>query len=315
MAGNHSRHATLPVSRATGYDRSVPSGRRKPLGVLVLGACIIGLAPILVRFGDAGASAVAFWRLLFALPILALVTRRSSEGPGVPSRAALLAGLAFALDLGFWHYGITLTSVAKATVLANLTPVVVTGISWVLLGYRPSRTFLLAVILAVSGAWIMAAARPAGPVGPNPLVGDILSLTTALWYALYFLAVSAARRTDSASRVMLWSSAAGAPLLLAAAAFLGETILPTTTGGWLACVALGLVHVSGQGAIAWSLGRLPPATASVTVLVQPVVAAMLGWVIFGEIFSRVQTAGAAIALSGVVIAQLASGATSDASKL
>ena len=33
---------------------------------------------------------------------------------------------------------------------------------------------------------------------------------------------------------------------------------------------LGLAHVFGQGSIAWALGRLPASTASVTVLVQPV---------------------------------------------
>jgi drug/metabolite transporter (DMT)-like permease len=280
--------------------------RRQAFVVLITGACVIGGAPILVRLAEAGPSAIGFWRLAFSLPLLALLARRSANGVGRASGMALLAGLAFALDLGFWHYGIANTSVAKATVLTNLTPVVVTTAAWIFFKQRPTRLFVLAVLLAVAGAWILAASKGVGSVGPNPRLGDALSVATALWYALYFLAMSAARRREAATRAMFWSSLAGVAVLLLAALLLGETIVPATTAGWAACVALGVVHVAGQGSIAWALGRLPPATASVTVLVQPVVAAMLGWMVFGEQFSGWQALGAAIALGGVMLGQWAS---------
>ena len=276
--------------------------RRSALIALVTGAGIIGLAPILVRLADAGPAATGMWRLMLSLPLLLVLSRRA--GPvGRPSRLAMLAGVAFALDLAFWHYGIAYTSVAKATVLTNLTPVVVTAFGWLFLGQQPARLFLVAVGLAVGGASVMAGARGVGPQAPNPALGDALSLTTAVWYALYLLAVSAARRQESATRVMFWASAAGAPLLFVAALTLGERVLPVSSGGWSASIGLGIVHVAGQGLIAWSLGRLPAATAAVTVLVQPVVAALLGWMLFGERLSAWQMAGASLALSGVVMAQ------------
>ena len=104
--------------------------------MLLAGACIIGLAPILVRLADAGPAAVGMWRMLFALPLLALIARRGSGGVGAPNWILALAGAAFALDLAFWHYGIALTSVAKATVLSNLTPVIVTGVAWLVFRLR-----------------------------------------------------------------------------------------------------------------------------------------------------------------------------------
>jgi drug/metabolite transporter (DMT)-like permease len=274
--------------------------------VLLGGACVIGLAPILVRLTQAGPAATGFWRLVFSLPILAVLARQSSGGIGRPFRLALLAGLAFALDLGFWHYGIANTSVGKATVLTNLTPVAVTAIAWIVFRQRPAPLFLAAVALSVAGASMMALTRGVGAVGPNPGLGDALSLATAVWYALYFLAVSAARKTATAARVMFWSSLTGAPLLLLAAILLGEPVFPAAGAGWAACVGLGLVHVAGQGSIAWALGRLPPSTASVTVLVQPVVATALGWLLFSELLSLPQAIGAAVALTGVVLAQTAS---------
>ena len=276
------------------------------LAVLVFGAAVIGLAAILVRLSDAGPAATGFWRVAFAMPLLALMALRTDGSVGRPNRFALMAGLAFACDLGFWHYSIHFTSVANATVLTNLTPVVVTAAAWIFLRQRPAKLFVAAVALAVAGAWLMAVGRGAHAPGANPPLGDALALTTAVWYALYFLAISAARRTVGATRVMFWSSVASAPLLLVAALALGERVFPATPGGWAAVVGLGLMHVAGQGSIAWALGRLPAATASVVVLIQPVVAAILGWMLFAEALGPVQALGAAIALAGVVLSQAAS---------
>ena len=252
--------------------RPAHTDRGTALLALFAGALVIGVAPVLVRFAVAGPVSIAFWRLLFSLPLLTILARRSQGGVGRPSRLAVLAGLAFALDLAFWHNGIANTSVGKATVLGNLTPVVVTAMSWIFLKQRPARLFLLATGLSIGGAWTMAFAKGLGSVGPNPLLGDALSLAAAFWYALYFMAVSAARRVEGTARIMFWSALTGAPLLLVAGALLGEQSYPVTATGWAACVGLGVMHVVGQGAIAWALGRLPAATAAVTVLVQPVVA-------------------------------------------
>ncbi|HEY8616633.1 DMT family transporter [Phenylobacterium sp.] len=280
--------------------------RWQALGVLLFGAAVIGLSPILVRLADAGPAAAGFWRLAFALPLLLAMTWRTSGGPSLPSRYALAAGVMFSLDLGFWHYGISYTSVTKATVLTNLTPVVVTAFAWIFLKERPRALFLAAVALAVAGAWTMAVSKGAGRPGPNEPLGDALSLTTALWYAFYMLAMGEGRKRETTGRLMFWSGAVGAPLMLAAALLFRERLLPATAGGWAACLGLGLMHVVGQGSIAWAMGRLPTSTASVVVVVQPVVAAVLGWLLFQEILGPLQALGAAVALSGVVLAQLAS---------
>ena len=280
-------------------------GRQTALIVLLAGACIIGLAPILVRLADAGPAAVGMWRMLFALPLLALIARRGSGGVGAPNWILALAGAAFALDLAFWHYGIALTSVAKATVLSNLTPVIVTGVAWLVFRERIRPLFLAAVVLAVGGASFMSLARDPGLSGVNPPLGDAFSAMTAVWYALYFLAVQRARTTSGAAQVMFWSSLTATPLLLVAALMLGERLFPATIGGWAACVGLGVMHVTGQGAIAWALGRLPASVTSVVVLVQPVVAGVLGWILFAEVLGPGQLAGAIIALTGVILAQAA----------
>jgi drug/metabolite transporter (DMT)-like permease len=285
----------------------------RAVAALLFGATAIGFAPILARLAETGPAAAAFWRLLFALPLLAPLAFRRREERAPPSRWAVLAGVFFALDLAFWHYGLTLTSVANATTLTNLTPVVVTIAAWLLFGERPRRLFVAALLLAVGGAVVVALAKGSGGRGLNPPLGDLLSAITALWYGAYFVCVRQARVGGSASSVMFWSGAVGAPLLLLVAFALGEDVIPASAAGWAACVGLGLMHASGQGAIAWALGRLPTALAAVTVLVQPVVAAALGWLIFSERVTPVQGLGAAVLLAGVVLAQ-ASAARARAAK-
>jgi drug/metabolite transporter (DMT)-like permease len=310
--------------------------------MLLFGGCVIGLAPILVRLADAGPAASGFWRLLLAMPLLALLARpwapeaaaEPGRGQGGFPKIVLLAGLFFAMDLSFWHYGIALTSVANATVLTNLTPVVVTAIAWLVFRERPGWLFLAAVVLAIAGASMMATAHGpavvnAAAVNPspvngsavnpfhldlsasvhtavNPPLGDALSLITALWYAAYLLAVGRARRSMGPVRVMFWSTLVGVPVMLAVALFMGERLFPGSRLGWAACVGLAAMHIAGQGSIAWALGRLPTATASMIVLVQPVVAAVLGWLLLSEPLGVWQTVGGLIALTGVVLSQWAS---------
>lgn len=276
------------------------------LAALVFGACAIGFAPIFVRMTETGPAAAGFWRLFLALPILAVLAWRN-EGSALralPSRAMLLAGLFFAMDLSFWHYGVKLTSVANATVLTNLAPVVVTAVAWFAFRERPGRIFLAGLVLAITGAWTMAAAADKGQA-IAPMLGDILSLATAVWYALYFLAMRQARQGAGASRAMFWSTLVSTPVLLVVAFGMGEDIIPASGAGWLACLGLAVVHVAGQGSIAWALGRLPASIASVVVLAQPVVAAVAGWILFHEALTPLQMAGGALTLAGVVIAQRA----------
>ena len=153
---------------------SPPPACFRPAASCWLSASILGLAPILVRLTETGPAAAGFWRLLFALPLLLiLVGRPGGEGFGRPSKWMLLAGLFFAFDLSFWHYGIVMTSVANATVLCNLTPVVVTLVGWFVFKERPARLFILALALAMGGAFAMAAGAQPGQ-GTNPVLGDLL---------------------------------------------------------------------------------------------------------------------------------------------
>ena len=83
-----------------------------------------------------------------------------------------------------------------------------------------------------------------------------------------------------------------------------EPLLPDTLAGWTPLLGLALiVHVGGQGGVAFGLGHTPAALATLIILIQPIVSAAAGWVLFGEAFTALQWLGAALVLAGVYTAQ------------
>ncbi|MHB8529916.1 MAG: DMT family transporter [Caulobacteraceae bacterium] len=277
--------------------------RRGALVILLLGAITIATSPILFRLSHTGPAAAGCWRLLFALPWLAPFALRGGRTGRGFSLVLVLAGVMFAGDLACWHYAIRYTSVANATVLSNLSPVLVTLGAWALWRERPSGGFVAGLAAALAGAVVMAMSRAGHgqPIAHTGL-GNALGAATAGWYGLYFLAVRKARARHTTAEVMIWSSLVGAPILMGLALALREPLVPPGLSGWAALAGLGLAQAAGQGAIAWALGRLSAATAAVVVLIQPIAAALFAWTVLGEDITWLQSLGGAMAIGGVAFA-------------
>ena len=280
------------------------------LGVpgLVLGAVLIGFAAIIVRLVEVGPTAAAFWRLAVAVPVLWLARAAQPKQDAAPDRAAiglmLIAGVAFALDLALWHRAIHLTSVANATLMSNLSPVFIALTLHFGFGDRHPPRFWIGLIVALSGAAALVA--DSFTISHETAVGDLMAIGTAVFYAIYQLLVSRSRRRYTALDVMFWASLAGTLTLLPMSLAVDERIAPTGLRDVLLLVALGVVvHVGGQGLIAWAQAHVTASFASVTLLVQPVAAAVFAWVVLDEGFGAVQALGGALILSGIVTCRLA----------
>lgn len=275
---------------------------------LLAGGCCIAFAPIFVRMSDTGPLASAFWRTALAVPLLWmwLFTRKDESASSSGNRhflAVLLAGLFFAGDLGVWHFSIVFTSVANSTLLANLAPIFVTLAGWLIWKQKVTRTFLIGMFVAMAGMFVL--------VGPNfaagglRLLGDALGALTAVFYAGYFLAIKQARDARaSTARLMAWSTTISAAALLPMALIAPQPFLPGTATGWLPLLGLAIVsQILGQGLIAYAFAHLPASLSSVSLLIQPVVAALAAWAIFAEPIGAVQLIGGAIVLAGIWLAR------------
>lgn len=277
---------------------------------LLAGATCIGFSGVFVRFADVGPAAAGFWRMIFALPVLAAWTaleqRKPTEG-AVRSGAwgpIALAGLAFAVDVSLYNASLGFTSIANASLLGNLSPVAVVLGGWLLLGEKPTRRVLGALLLAIGGAILLVLPKLAAASGQlaSGTFGDTLAIGAAIAYAGYILAIRRARDLADAGRIGLISSAFCAVFCLAAALGLGETILPQSPQGWLAVIALGLVsHALGQGLITLSLGHYGAGAASLVMVWPALVSVLAAWAIFAEQPSPAQAFGGVAILAAVLL--------------
>ena len=110
---------------------------------------------------------------------------------------------------------------------------------------------------------------------------------TAISYASYMLTVKKLRETCPPQEIMAWSGLFAVPLMFVAAVASGETLLSSNLNGWAVLLGLALVsHFAGQGLIAYAFGHLSASLTSLNLLLQPVFAAALEWMLLGQADGR-----------------------------
>ncbi|HSX72977.1 MAG TPA: DMT family transporter [Shinella sp.] len=280
---------------------------RLALIALIVGGIAIGGSPIFVRLSEVGPMATAFWRVALALMPFLLISRVTRQGDERPAGLRdhlflLLPGVFLAADLAAWHLSLHMTSVANATLLANLAPVFVTLGSWLFFRTRITPVFLAGLGLALVGVLVL----KGGPssLGGGQLAGDATAIVAAFFYACYMLSLGHVRARFSTLRIMVWTTLSAAVCILPVA-FLFETgMVPATLFGWAMLAGLAFIsHVGGQGLVTYALAYLPTAFSSLTLLLQPVVAAILAWVLLSEPVGAMQAVGGAIVLFGILVAR------------
>lgn len=278
---------------------------------LALGSIAMGASPIFVRLADVGPFASAFWRIALAIPFLWLWSewerRRSSKASRLDvishhRGVIFLLGFLFAGDLFFWHLSIHNTSVANATLLATMTPIVVTLGAWLVLKETVNARIFAGVALGVLGAAFLVGAS--ARYNPENLPGDVYGLVTSFFFGTYVLTVSWARRRLSAAETMFYPALVTAALLLVAALTLDDRLLPATWQGAAALLGLALVsHVGGQGLTAYALGLLPAIFSSLVIFVEALAAVILAWLVLSESVSMWQALGGLFLLAGIYAAR------------
>jgi drug/metabolite transporter (DMT)-like permease len=286
------------------------TGFASAFAALCLGAVAMGISPIFVRFAaaDVGPFASAFWRVALSLPVLYVWMRiEEAKAPAdAPRRsfsgATILGGFVFAGDLFFWHLSILKTTVANATFLATMAPLVVVLVVWLVLKQRVARGTVAGLVLCLLGG--AALIGQSLQVDPTRLEGDIYGIMTAVFFGLYFLTVERARQQAGAARVTFEAGVITAAVLCVIANLLDTRVVPHTLQGIAALTAMAFIsHAGGQGLLAVALGRLPPVFSSLVIFLEAIAAAILGWIALGEALTLPQVLGGALILFGIWIAR------------
>lgn len=268
------------------------------------GAVAISFSAILYALAGVSPITGAFYRSLYALPVLFLLwwVRRDRDHRTRNRRwVAVAAGLLLGLDILTWHISIEFIGAGLSTLIANSQVIVVAVVAWIFLGERPSREVSIAVPVVLLGVSLVSGLGRGDAFGSNPLLGTVFALASAVLYAGFILGFRISNDIQAPSAGPLLESTAGAALaVLVAGSFSGgiEFAPAWPAHGWLLALAL-TSQVAGWLLIGYALPRLPAVETATIILLQPVLTMIWAVLIFNEQPSTIQWVGAALVLAGV----------------
>jgi drug/metabolite transporter (DMT)-like permease len=285
--------------RRTDYEH-----HRLAFAALFLGSCTLAFGPWLVRLSGVGPVAAGFWRLALALPFLFVIARTIGQPVHWPGRKlaglVALAAFFFAADLAAWHAGIHMTKLGNATLFGNTSSFIYAIWGLWLARRPPSLTQATALVLAAVGAALLMGSS--AELSARNLKGDLLCLFAGLIYTGYLISVQKARRSLAPLPMLFIASALGAAMLLPVSLAFGERIIPSDWT-WVLILAIGS-QVIGQGLLVYAIGSLSPLVVGLTLLTQPAISALVGWLAYGERLSPADWIGALAIAAALVLVRL-----------
>ena len=271
---------------------------------LLIGSSALAFGPWLVRLSGVGPVAAGFWRLALALPFLFVIAAMTGQAVHWPGRRlaviAMVAGFFFAADLAAWHAGIHLTKLGNATLFGNTSSLIFALWGLWMARRRPSPAQAGALALAAVGAGLLMGSS--AELSIDNVKGDLLALFAGILYTFYLIAVQRARQSLAPLPMLFIASLFGAGMLLPVSLGLGEQIVPAD---WTFVLILALSsQVIGQGLLVYAIGSLSPLVVGLTLLTQPAISALVGWLAYGEALSPMDWVGAAAIAAALVLVRL-----------
>ncbi len=266
-----------------------------------------------IRWAQAPGPVTSFYRMsgaaLILLPVI-LYRNRSRGGAflqGLPSWRWFIfpaaGGLFTALDHGTWSTAVNTTRVANATLLNNMAPLWVAIFAALAWRERLRARFWLGLALTLAGAVIVLSGDMF--FSPQQNGGNVLALFSSLFYAGYFLITQRGRsRLDALTYVWLVDVFAALTLLVFSLAS-GMSLVGYSEVTWLVFLAAALVsQIGGYFAIAYALGHLPASVVSPTMILQPVLTALIAFAFAGEGLAPMQGMGGMAAVAGILLVNI-----------
>ncbi|MFX1484263.1 MAG: DMT family transporter [Promethearchaeota archaeon] len=276
--------------------------------LLILSVSMVSSASIFIRLSASPPLVIVFWRTLYGAIFMAFigVPRRdfsSLKTPMVRENWHWLIAIGIMLSLHFstWFQSLFMTTVAASVVLVDSSPIFTAILSTLILGEALKRRSWIGVVVAVTGAIILAWGDFGG-TDATALTGDMLALTGALFLALYFIG---GRRFAREMPITVYTSVVylvAALTTLGMCIFLNFNVLVFEPSEVIIFLALAIFPtVLGHSVNNYLLTKVPAYVVSSAVLGEPVGAALLAILVFSEFPSPTTVVGFFVILIGVAM--------------
>ena len=275
-----------------------------PAGIIT--GITYGLNPLFgIPLMQAGASieSILFFRYGFAVVLLGayiLLSKQSFRVSWKQGTLLITLGLLYTASSIFLFSAYNYIASGLATTLIFLYPVLV-AIIMVFLRVVPSWPVWLAIGATFAGVIIMTQGDTSQTIHP---VGVLLSLGSALVYALFIVIINRSKTIKSISNSLLtfYALMVGACIFLMRILFSGSTLTAGIVGpaAWLNILGLALLPtIVSTTTLAIATRNIGATKASVLGVFEPITAILVGTLVFDEILTTNIVLGITIAIAAV----------------
>lgn len=210
----------------------------------------------------------------------------------------LARGLALGLSTLCFFSALRLMPLAEASTIAQIAPILVTGLAMFLLGEQPSPRVWLALAISFSGVLLIMK-----PGFAAFTWASILPLMTAVCFAAYAILTRKLSSRDPGTPT-LFIGAVVATLLFSLIAP-GIWLWPGSLTDWFAFFVMGAIGAYGHHLMVKAYAAAPVSTLAPYSYVQALSALLMGWLVFGHFPDAWSLVGMALIVStGVMNAVL-----------
>lgn len=221
---------------------------------------------------------------------------------------AACSGFFLALHFATWIKSFEYTIVLVSVVLVSTSPLWAAMLEVIFLRARLSRVILLSLIVGIAGSVIVALPNEESAItslGNNPILGSLLALSGAVAVSIYYVIGRKLRSSLSLLPYIWLVYGCAAIILIIVVVLSGTPITGYSFQGYLWLVVMALVpQLIGHSSFNFALKYFPASYVGIAGQLEPVLSAILAFLLFTEKPASVQIIGSIIILSGVILASL-----------
>jgi drug/metabolite transporter (DMT)-like permease len=273
-----------------------------PKASLIVGIICISFSPIFVKLSVAPAITSGFYRIFFAWILLApyCIIKGNLKIERKDLLVALVGGVVFGADIAVWNLSLMKISATISTLIANLAPLWVGLLSFLILRKKSGVSFWIGTWIAIFGMVILVGYQQIFHLQFN--IGLILALIASLFYAIYIMITKGILKRITTVTFMFYNMLGASVFLFLISIFQHNAMLGFPTSTWLYLLGMGLIcQLVGWITINYSLNYLDATKVSVALLSQTVIAGIWAMMLLGEKLEFKEIAGSVIVLAGITI--------------
>lgn len=273
--------------------------RAEGIAGVVAAVAAWGFGPIFIKLIDLQGLTLALYRLWLGFLVMAVVlTVTGRRITRVDARTAALGGVLFGVNVMFFVSAIKHTSVADASLITALAPVLILVAAGPMFGERIAFRDLVLTAVILAGVALVVIGSSGQPQWS--LLGDLLAVGALVSWAAYFVTTKRARismgTVEYQTIVMLVASLVVTPYVLVSGPELSQP--GADDWFWLALFVL-VPGAVGHGLMSWSHRYVDVSVSSLIVVAQPVVSSLAAAVFLDEGLGALQLVGGAIVLVAI----------------